>query len=67
MGCGFQGRLQTPILNENRPVEPHSCNTTLRDVTTMGFQDGIRAGANAPAHSNVLVNIIGDTSSCVAI
>ena len=39
-----------------------SSNNSIEDVRISGFYDGIRVGANANAQSNVLVNIIGDTS-----
>lgn len=39
-----------------------SSNNSIEDVNVMGFYDGILVGANAPAKSNVLVNIIGDTT-----
>jgi hypothetical protein len=41
-----------------------SSNNLLKDVSIAGFYDGILVGANAPAQSNVLVNIVGDTSTC---
>jgi len=44
-----------------------SSSNLLKDVTIAGFYDGILVGANAPAKSNVLINIIGDTSSCQPI
>jgi hypothetical protein len=40
-----------------------SPNNFIKDVTVVGFYDGIRVGANAPAQSNVLFNVIGDTSN----
>lgn len=39
-----------------------SSNTSMQDVTTVGFYDGILVGSNAVAHSNILINIVGDTS-----
>lgn len=39
-----------------------SSNNSIEDVSIVGFYDGIRVGANANAQSNVLVNIIGDTT-----
>jgi hypothetical protein len=44
-----------------------SPSNLVKDVTIMGFHDGILVGANAPAQSNVLVNIIGDTAGCTTI
>jgi len=41
-----------------------SSNNSIEDVTIKGFEDGIRVGANGNAQSNVLVNIIGDTTGC---
>jgi hypothetical protein len=38
-------------------------NNSISDVTIVGFYDGILVGSNAEAHSNVLVNIIGDTTT----
>ena len=40
-----------------------SSSNSLKDVTILGFYDGVLVGANAAAHSNVLVNVIGDTPS----
>jgi hypothetical protein len=41
-----------------------SSSNLIKGVTIVGFYDGILVGENAPAQSNVLVNVIGDTS-CV--
>jgi hypothetical protein len=41
-----------------------SSNNSIKDVNIVGFKDGILVGANQPAQNNVLVNVIGDTSSC---
>jgi hypothetical protein len=38
-----------------------SSNNSIEDVRIVGFYDGISVGKNAPAQSNVLFNIIGDT------
>jgi hypothetical protein len=38
-----------------------SSNNFLKDVTIVGFYDGIRVGSQGNAQSNVLMNIIGDT------
>jgi|SRR5580698_3299027 hypothetical protein len=38
-----------------------SSNNSIKDVTISGFYDGILIGANATAHNNVLINVIGDT------
>jgi hypothetical protein len=40
-----------------------SSNNSIEDVRIVGFYDGIRVGANANALSNVLINIIGDTTA----
>jgi hypothetical protein len=40
-----------------------SSNNTLEDVRIMGFYDGVLVGSKAPAHSNVLLNIVGDTTT----
>ena len=40
-----------------------SSNNSIEDVAVVGFYDGILVGSNAPAQSNVLVNIIGDTAN----
>ena len=39
-----------------------SSNNSIEDVRIVGFYDGISVGKNAPAQSNVLLNIIGDTA-----
>lgn len=38
-----------------------SSNTTIEDVNIAGFWDGILVGSQAPAQSNVLLNISGNT------
>jgi hypothetical protein len=40
-----------------------SSNNSIEDVAIVGFYDGILVGSNAPAQSNILVNIIGDTTN----
>jgi hypothetical protein len=40
-----------------------SSNNSIEDVRIVGFYDGIRVGANGNAQSNVLLNIIGDTTA----
>jgi len=40
-----------------------SSNNSIEDVRIVGFYDGIRIGANGNAQSNVLFNIIGDTTA----
>jgi hypothetical protein len=47
----------------NAAVLLDSSNNSIEDVRIVGFYDGIRVGANAPAQSNVLFNIIGDTNA----
>jgi hypothetical protein len=39
-----------------------SSNNSIEDVAIVGFYDGIRVGGNGSAQSNVLLNVIGDTS-----
>ena len=39
-------------------------SNSLKDVNIAGFYDGILVGSNAPATSNVLINVIGDTTTC---
>jgi len=39
-----------------------SSNNSLEDVRIVGFVDGILVGSHAAAHSNVLLNIVGDTA-----
>jgi hypothetical protein len=39
-----------------------SSNNSISDVGIVGFYDGVLVGANASAQSNVLRNIIGDTT-----
>jgi hypothetical protein len=39
-----------------------SSNNSIEDVRIVGFYDGVLVGANANAQSNVLINIIGDTT-----
>jgi hypothetical protein len=43
-----------------------SSNNTLEDVRIMGFVNGIYVGSLAPAHGNVLLNILGDTTGSLA-
>ena len=50
--------------NASAAVLLDSPSNLIKDVTIVGFYDGILVGENAPAQSNVLVNVIGDTS-CV--
>jgi hypothetical protein len=47
--------------NGNNAVLLDSSNNSLEDVRIMGFDEGIIIGSQAPAHSNVLFNIYGDT------
>lgn len=44
-----------------------SSNNSIKDVTIMGFYDGILVGSHAQAQNNVLINVIADTTvqSCV--
>ena len=54
-------------VNASAAVLLDSPSNLIKDVTIIGFHDGILVGENAPAQSNVLVNVIGDTScgACV--
>lgn len=47
----------------NAAVLLDSSSNSLKDVTILGFSDGVLVGSNAAAHGNVLVNVIGDTPS----
>ena len=47
----------------NAAVLLDSSSNSLKNVTILGFSDGVLVGSNAAAHSNVLVNVIGDTPS----
>jgi hypothetical protein len=39
-----------------------SSNNSIKDVIIEGFTDGIRVGSQSAAHSNVLFNVLGDTT-----
>jgi hypothetical protein len=41
-------------------------NNSIEDVLIEGFTDGVRVGSQSAAHSNVLFNIVGDTSLVTA-
>jgi len=56
LSCVSPPDSQTAILLD-------SSNNTLRDVRIVGFFDGILVGSKAAAHSNVLLNIFGDTTT----
>ncbi|MBZ5573368.1 MAG: hypothetical protein LAO09_15980 [Acidobacteriia bacterium] len=59
---GFRGLTCTgETANANAAILLDSSNNTIEDVRIAGFADGIRIGGSADAHSNVLVNIVGDT------
>jgi hypothetical protein len=47
--------------NGNNAVLLDSSNNSLEDVRVIGFDNGIIVGSQYPAHSNVLLNIYGDT------
>ncbi|HWY59433.1 MAG TPA: hypothetical protein VNZ03_33520 [Terriglobales bacterium] len=47
--------------NGNNAVLLDSSNNSLEDIRIMGFDQGIVVGSQAIAHSNVLLNIYGDT------
>jgi hypothetical protein len=51
--------------NASAAVLLDSSSNLIKDVTIVGFYDGILVGENAPAQSNVLVNVIGDTSCAI--
>jgi hypothetical protein len=38
-------------------------SNSIKDVTIVGFRNGILVGSNAAATSNVLINVIGDTTN----
>ena len=40
-----------------------SSNKSIKDVTIVGFRDGILVGANQPAQNNVVINVIGETTN----
>lgn len=56
LSCVSSPDSQTAVLLD-------SSNNTLKDVRIVGFFDGILVGSQAPAQSNVLLNIAGDTAS----
>jgi hypothetical protein len=56
----------TCISSTNGPtaaVYLDSSNNSIEDVRVLGFYDGILVGSQAAAHSNVLFNIYGDTTT----
>jgi hypothetical protein len=60
---GIHGLSCTSPPDSPTAVLLDSSNNTLEDVRIMGFSDGILVGSQAAAHSNVLRNIVGDTST----
>ena len=71
-GTGLTGTAGIRGLNCTSSGEPYpsaavlldASNNSIKDVTIVGFQDGILVGAIASAQNNVLINVIGDTRSC---
>ncbi len=60
---GIQGLRCTSETNDApAAILLDSSNNSISDVTIVGFYDGVRVGANAAAHSNVLRNIVGNTT-----
>lgn len=49
-------------INGNNAILLDSSNNSLGDIRIMGFDDGVVVGSQAAAHSNVLLNIYGDTA-----
>ena len=47
----------------NAAVLLDSSSNSIKDVTTVGFKDGILVGGNARATSDVLINVISDTQN----
>jgi hypothetical protein len=61
---GIHGlRCKSETQDANAAVMLDASNNSIEDVTVVGFYDGVLVGSNAIAHSNVLLNIIGDTQS----
>jgi hypothetical protein len=60
---GIHG-LRCKSENQDAPaaVLLDASNNSIEDVTIVGFFDGVLVGKNAAAQSNLLLNIIGDTS-----
>jgi len=57
------------VCSSNSPDAPagvllDSSNNTIEDVKVVGFYDGVLVGSNAPARSNVLVNVSDNTQAC---
>ena len=48
--------------NGNSAILLDSSNNSLEDIRMIGFDEGIVVGSQGPAHSNVLLNIYGDTA-----
>ena len=61
---GIRGLSCTSRTEASAAILLDSSNNFIKDVTITGFHDGISVGANAPAKSNVLVNIVGETKNC---
>jgi hypothetical protein len=58
---GFYGLTCRSTPESQAAVLLDSSNNTLQDVRIAGFFDGILVGSQAPASSDVLLNILGDT------
>jgi len=65
VGGGTQGIHGLTCIGEfsngNNAVLLDSSNNSLEDIRILRFDDGIVVGSQASAHSNVLLNIYGDT------
>jgi hypothetical protein len=63
---GTRGIQGLNCLSENNDAPAavllDASNNIIRDVKIVGFYDGVRVGASSTAQSNVLINVIGDTS-----
>jgi hypothetical protein len=59
---GIHGLRCTSTADSQTAILLDSSNNSIADVRIVGFYDGILVGANANAQSNVLINIMGDTT-----
>ena len=59
---GIHGLTCNSSPDSQHAVLLDSSNNSVEDVRIVGFYDGILIGANAPARSNVLLNVMGDTT-----
>jgi hypothetical protein len=60
---GIHGLTCTSTPDSSHAILLDSSNNTLRDIRIVGFFDGILVGSQNAAHSNILLNVIGDTAS----